>query len=42
MTLEQVGERHSVTKERIRQIETRALQKIRKIASEEHLDIPGV
>ncbi len=42
LTLEQVGERHSVTKERIRQIETRALQKIRKIASEEHLDIPGV
>ena len=42
LTLEQVGQRHSVTKERIRQIETRALQKIRKIASEEHLDIPGV
>ena len=42
LTLEQVGERHGVTKERIRQIETRALQKIRKIASEEHLDIPGV
>ena len=42
LTLEQVGERHSVTKERIRQIETRALQKIRKIANEEHLDIPGV
>lgn len=42
LTLEQVGQRHGVTKERIRQIETRALQKIRKIASEEHLDIPGV
>lgn len=42
LTLEQVGERHGVTKERIRQIETRALQKIRKIASEEHLEIPGV
>ena len=42
LTLEQVGERHGVTKERIRQIETRALQKIRKIASDEHLEIPGV
>lgn len=41
-TLEEVGARHGVTKERIRQIETRALQKIRKIASEEHLEIPGV
>lgn len=42
LTLEEVGSRHGVTKERIRQIETRALQKIRKIASEEHLEIPGV
>ncbi len=42
LTLEQVGQRHGVTKERIRQIETRALQKIRKIASDEHLEIPGV
>jgi len=42
LTLEEVGARHGVTKERIRQIETRALQKIRKIASEEHLEIPGV
>lgn len=42
LTLEQVGERFGVTKERIRQIETRALQKIRKIASDENLEIPGV
>jgi len=42
LTLEEVGARHGVTKEPIRQIETRALQKIRKIASEEHLEIPGV
>jgi RNA polymerase sigma factor (sigma-70 family) len=40
-TLEQVGSRFNVTKERIRQIESRAMQKIRKIASEERLDIPG-
>lgn len=41
-TLEQVGSRFNVTKERIRQIESRAMQKIRKIAEEEKLDIPGV
>ncbi|HWL09424.1 MAG TPA: sigma-70 family RNA polymerase sigma factor, partial [Planctomicrobium sp.] len=41
-TLEQVGTRFNVTKERIRQIESRAMQKIRKIASEEKLDIPGI
>lgn len=41
-TLEQVGSRFNVTKERIRQIESRAMQKIRKIASDEKLDIPGI
>lgn len=41
-TLEQVGERFGVTKERIRQLETRALTKLRKIAQEEHLEIPGI
>ena len=41
-TLEQVGERFGVTKERIRQIEARALKKARSIAEEERLDIPGV
>lgn len=41
-TLEQVGSRFGVTKERIRQIEARAMQKIRKIASEENLEIPGI
>lgn len=41
-TLEQVGSRFNVTKERIRQIESRAMQKIRKIAAEEKLDIPGI
>lgn len=41
-TLEQVGTQFGVTKERIRQIESRALQKLRRIAHEEKLDIPGV
>ena len=41
-TLEQVGSRFGVTKERIRQIEARAMQKIRKIASDEKLEIPGI
>ncbi len=42
LTLEQVGSRLGVTKERIRQLESRALQKLRKIAHEEKLDIPGL
>jgi len=41
-TLEQVGTKLGVTKERIRQLESRALQKLRKIAEEEHLDVPGI
>ena len=42
LTLEQVGSRMGVTKERIRQLESRALQKLRKIAHDEKLDIPGL
>ncbi len=41
-TLEQLGGRFGVTKERIRQLESRALNKLRKIALEEKLDIPGI
>lgn len=41
-TLEQLGGRFGVTKERIRQLEARALNKLRKIALEEKLDIPGI
>jgi len=41
-TLEQLGGRFGVTKERIRQLESRALTKLRKIALEEKLDIPGI
>ena len=41
-TLEQVGQRFGVTKERIRQLEARALQKLRKIVQQKKLDIPGL
>lgn len=41
-TLEQVGTRFGVTKERIRQLEARALRKMRKLAQDESLDIPGL
>lgn len=41
-TLEQVGQRFGVTKERVRQIESRTIQKIRKLAVEEQIDFPGV
>ena len=41
-TLEQVGQKLGVTKERIRQLESRALLKLRKIAEQEHLDVPGI
>lgn len=41
-TLEEVGSRFGVTKERIRQLEARALGKMRKIVQERRLDIPGL
>ncbi len=41
-TLEQVGRQFGVTKERIRQLETRALRKLQKIAHEDSLEIPGI
>ncbi len=41
-TLEQIGRRMGVTKERVRQIESRGLKKLRKIAHEEQLEIPGI
>ena len=41
-TLEQVGSKLGVTKERIRQLEARALAKLRQIAETEHLDVPGI
>jgi RNA polymerase primary sigma factor/RNA polymerase sigma factor len=41
LTLKQVGAQEGVTKERIRQIEARTLNKLRKVAQEERLEIPG-
>jgi RNA polymerase primary sigma factor/RNA polymerase sigma factor len=42
LTLKEVGEVEGVTKERIRQIEARALNKLREAAAEEKIDIPGL
>jgi RNA polymerase sigma factor (sigma-70 family) len=41
-TLEQVGLRLGVTKERVRQIEVRSLEKLRRIAERRCVDIPGI
>ena len=39
-TLEQLGRELGITKERVRQIESRGVDKLRKIAGEEKLELP--
>jgi len=39
-TLEEVGEHFNLTRERIRQIEARAMNKLRQAAQEEHIELP--
>ncbi|HOM16155.1 MAG TPA: sigma factor-like helix-turn-helix DNA-binding protein [Thermoguttaceae bacterium] len=41
-TLREVGQLLGVTKERVRQLETRAIHKLRQAAQEEHLDFFGI
>jgi len=41
-TLEQIGAQMGVSKERVRQIESRAMSKLRIAAAEENIEVPGI
>lgn len=38
MTPEEIGQQFGITKERVRQVNARAMKKLRSIAEEQHLD----
>jgi RNA polymerase primary sigma factor len=40
MTLEEIGQELGITKERVRQLNARAMKKLREIVQEQHLDMP--
>jgi RNA polymerase sigma factor (sigma-70 family) len=40
MTLEEIGQQFGITKERVRQLNARAMKKLRTIVEEQHLDLP--
>ncbi|HEY1859944.1 MAG TPA: sigma-70 family RNA polymerase sigma factor, partial [Gemmataceae bacterium] len=40
MTLEEIGQRMGITKERVRQLNVRIMNKLRTIAREQHMDLP--
>jgi len=40
MTLEEIGQQFGITKERVRQLNARAMKKLRSIAEEKNLEMP--
>jgi RNA polymerase sigma factor (sigma-70 family) len=40
MTLEEIGQQFGITKERVRQLNARAMKKLRELVAEQHLDMP--
>ena len=40
MTLEEIGQQFGITKERVRQLNARAMKKLKEIVKDQHLDMP--